>query len=161
MSGVMGKQQKLFEVVLLILQTPFYGCKLIVVTHSLLFQSLYYLLIRLANGLGFIILDHHFVQPVFQDPNVLDQWAFLNKSATALFNFPQQILQVQQSFLFGIAHVFFFIELSPPEILVTQATCNMGGTCSSRHLLFTRELVPKLHEPDIFLLDAIDALFVL
>mmetsp|Transcript_55754 Transcript_55754/g.129851 ORF Transcript_55754/g.129851 Transcript_55754/m.129851 type:complete len:284 (+) Transcript_55754:512-1363(+) len=77
MIGVVGEQQQLLVVTLLRLQGALYCSQLVVEANPLFLETLHYGLIRLADTLCFVVLDHGFVQPVLKHSDLSHLWRSL------------------------------------------------------------------------------------
>jgi hypothetical protein len=70
MLGVVGKELKLVEVMLLSLETLLNGCQLVLIAHSFILKPLDNHFIGLSDALGFVVLDHCLVKLVLQHSNL-------------------------------------------------------------------------------------------
>ena len=69
--GIPGHHLQVAGVLLLHLERPLKVGQLVVKGEPLLLQALDDLLVRLADGLGLVVLDHRLVQPVLQVADLL------------------------------------------------------------------------------------------
>lgn len=81
------------------LQATLNCCKLIIISNSLLLQAFNDLLIGFLDRLRLIVFDHNLIKTVFQDSNVLHQWAFLDIASFAVLNLSEHVLEMYKSFL--------------------------------------------------------------
>lgn len=79
-GGIMGQQQKLLKIVLFPLEAGLDTGQLAVITHSFFPQPLDDFLVGLLDGLCLVELDHHLIQPIFQEPDGATHGILLKKS---------------------------------------------------------------------------------
>lgn len=79
-GGIMGQQQKLLKIVLFPLETSLDTGQLTVITNSFFPQPLDDFLVSLLDGLRLIELNHHLIQPIFQEPDGTTHGVLLKES---------------------------------------------------------------------------------
>lgn len=76
----MSEEQKFLKIMLLSLKAGLNARQLTIISHSLFSQPLDNLLISLLDGLRLVELNHHLIQPVFQESDGATHRIFLKES---------------------------------------------------------------------------------
>jgi len=114
----MCEQQQFLKILLLSLQAGLNCSQLTIIPNSFFLESFDYSLIRLLNTLCLIVLDHNFIQAIFQNSNISHQRTFLNVSEFIAFYLFELILQGEQIVLFLFGLVFFLVKHTAQIVFV-------------------------------------------
>ena len=78
------------------------------------------------DGLGFIVLDHDFVESVFENSDVAHEGVFLNVAKFVFLYFFEFVLEVEEHGFFLFGEEFFAVEQSP-EVIFIFVIDGVGG----------------------------------
>ena len=97
-----------------------------IVADPFLPQSFEHFLIGFLDGLGFIVLDHDFVESVFENSDVAHEGVFLNVAKFVFLYFFEFVLEVEEHGFFLFGEEFFAVEQSP-EVIFIFVIDGVGG----------------------------------